>query len=504
MLVWDCERTYRCHKLRSCNACIWSLQFDEASSTSADSARNGCMNAYVWRPARVSRPRLYLVAAVAIYVAMFNATYYALVVPVFGGWGFGATSPPAFYFFTSVALSLIPALWMPVEFSRPSLLLFYIQYFLIFIPSSFIVYTSVRPELPEHDALTIVLAMFAGLCLIQAAYLFPARPIRALRLTPEAFWLSFVIIASAMIIYLALILGGGFRIVGFQDVYILRSEMGEIIAATGSRFGLYAQSLLSALVLPLLFATGMASRKPWVIVPVAAGYLFLFGIGGAKSTALAIIYLPLAAILLSRSPRRIPIYFVAGLTLALSLGYLSKALLPPPMHLAYTAIVHFRLFTVPPLTMPQYFEFFQTHPLTHLSHVTGFNWLIDYPYDLDIPYTIGAYFYGGPVGLNSGFWAGDGITAFGIWGIPIMSVVCASVFWLLDSASAEFDPTFVGLTLTFCTVFFGNVSLFTTLITGGLAAMMLLFLVAPRDVRGHIRVPTFSHLRPIAHNELSD
>src|SRR2546423_10831904 len=124
--------------------------------------------------------------------------------------------------------------------------------------------------------------------------------------------------------------------------------MSETITATGSRFGLYAQSLLSALVLPLLFATGMATRKPWVIVPIAAGYVFLFGIGGAKATALAIIYLPLAAILLSRSPRRICTYFVAGLTLALSLGYVSKALLPQQMHLAYTAIVHFRFFTVPP------------------------------------------------------------------------------------------------------------------------------------------------------------
>src|SRR3954462_840523 len=206
--------------------------------------------------------------------------------------------------------------------------------------------------------------------------------------------------------------------------------MAAAVNATGTRFGLYCQALLSALVFPLLFATSIASRKLWAIPAIAAGYVFLFGIGGARSTALAIIYLPLAALLLSRSASRIAFYFVGGLTLALSLGYVSQALLPPQMHLAYTAIVHFRFFTVPPLTLPQYYTFFQSHPVTHLSHVTGFNWLIEYPYDLDIPYTIGAYFYGGPVGLNSGFWAGDGITAFGIWGIPIMSVICAFVFWL--------------------------------------------------------------------------
>lgn len=454
------------------------------------------MNEHLWRPFRLFHPRLVFVATVAVYIAIYNATYRTFVVPVFGAWGFGVPAVPAAYYWTSFILCLIPALWMPLKFSRPSLLFFYIQYFLIFIPASFIVYTSVRPELPHTDSLALVLAMFAGISVIQIAYLIPVRPIRSFRLTPEAFWLLFTTAASVMFIYLAVTLGRGFRIVGFQDVYDLRSTMGEAVSATGSRFGLYAQSLLSALVLPLLFATGMALKKRWIILPVAAGYIFLFGIGGAKSTALAIIYLPLASILLARSPRRIAIYFVTGLSLALLFGYASRALLPQQLHLAYIAIVHFRFFNVPPLNLPQYFEFFQTHPVTHMSHVTGFNWLLHYPYDLDIPYTLGTYYYGGPVGLNSGFWAGDGITAFGLWGIPLLSLLCALVLWLLDSASADFDPTFIGLSLTFCTVFFGNVSLFTTLITGGLAMVMVASLIAPRDVKGHIRVPRLSQLRP--------
>jgi hypothetical protein len=440
---------------------------------------------------------------VAIYVTIFNVTYYALVVPVFGAWGFGTWSDPIVYFWVSVLFCLVPACWMPIQFSRPSLLLFYVQYFLIYIPASFIVYTSVRPELSAHDGLRIVLAMFVGLSLIQAAYLVRVRSVSVLRITPDAFWICFTTIAGLMVVYLVIVFGRSFQLVSFQDVYTLRTAMSEAITATGSRFGLYAQSLLSAVAFPLLFAIGVVHRKRWVILPVAAGYVFLFGIGGAKSAALAIIYLPLTAILLSRPPRRIPNYFVLGLTLALSVGFLSKVLLPQQMHLTYTAVVHFRFFTVPPLTIPQYFEFFQEHPVTHLSHVTGFNWLIKYPYDLDIPYTIGMYFYNAPVGLNSAFWAGDGIAAFGLWGIPLLSMLCAFVFWVLDCVTAEFDPTFVGIALSFCTVFFGNVSLFTTLITGGLAGVMLLFLVAPRDNRGHIRLPGFLYLRPIVRKQAS-
>jgi hypothetical protein len=188
-------------------------------------------------------------------------------------------------------------------------------------------------------------------------------------------------------------------------------------------------------------------------------------------------------------------YFISALIVLLLSGYAAKAFLPAREYLSYIAVVHSRLFTIPPLTIPQYFDFFQTHPVTHLSHVTGINWLLQYPYELDLPYTVGTFYYHSPVGLNSGMWAGDGLAGFGLWGIPLMSVICAVVFLLLDCASADLDPRFVGLGLTFCTAVFGNVSLFTTLVTGGLGLLILTALVAPRGGNGLIRLPSLSHFR---------
>lgn len=443
----------------------------------------------------VSARRFYLILAVACYILIFNLTYRDLVAPVFEFWGLGNRHPPNPYFWTSVALCLVPALWMPIRFSRPSIMLFYVQYFLIFIPASFIVYNSVRPELSEHDSLMLVFAMFAGISLIQIAYLIPLMRVQAVRLTPEAFWLLFVSSSGVMLAYLVLTVGSNFRLANFVDIYEVRSAMGEAISATGTRFGLYAQALLSALVLPLIFAVGMYLRRWWVMIIVTAGYIFLFGIAGAKAAALAIIYLPFTYVLLSRPPRKIVFYFIATLSFLLLSGYGSRAVLSTKAHVQYIAVVHARFLTIPPLTIPQYFDFFQTHQVTHLSHVTGVSWLLRYPFDLDLPYTIGAYIYRAPVGLNSGFWAGDGLAGFGIWGIPLLSLFCAVVFWLLDSASAGFDPTFIGLGLTYCTVFFGNVSIFTTLVTGGLLLFMLTTLIAPRDERGLIRLPSISFLR---------
>src|SRR5882757_6806877 len=138
------------------------------------------------RASRISSGRAPLVLVVALYVVIFNLTYRDLIAPVFEFWGLGYRHPPGIYLLISATLCLVPALWMPVRFSRPSLALFYVQYFLIFIPASFIVYYSVRPELTEHDSFLLVLYMFVGISLIQIAYLIPVRTVHVSRFSPEA------------------------------------------------------------------------------------------------------------------------------------------------------------------------------------------------------------------------------------------------------------------------------------------------------------------------------
>lgn len=435
---------------------------------------------------------------VAIYVGVFNATYRDLVAPTFEGWGLGSRPIPALNFWISSVLCVLPASWIPLEFKRPSLLLFYAQYFLMFIPASFIVYSSVRPEISSDAGLLLVCLMFVGLSVIQASYLFPTIRLTAFRLTPEAFWLLFCLAFVLMMGYLVVTLAGNFRLVSFEDVYTVRAAMSQTLQATGSRFGLYAQALISAVFLPIIFATGMWLKRRWVILPVVIGYTFLFGIGGAKGAALAIIFLPLVYALLSRPQSVVAPTLLLSLVGLLLVGYVVGHIASAQVAKLYIAVVHFRFLTVPPLTIPQYYDFFQNHPVTHLSHVSGLNVLLQYPYETDIPYTLGTYFYHVPVGANSGFWAGDGIAGFGVGGIVLMSVVCALVFWLLDTCSAEFNPRFVGSTLSYCIVFFGNVPLFTTLVTGGLGFLMLAMLIAPRSEQGIVRFPSLANLRQSA------
>ena len=97
-------------------------------------------------------------------------------------------------------------------------------------------------------------------------------------------------------------------------------------------------------------------------------------------------------------------------------------------------------------------------------------------------------FYGGWSGIrgatnaNANFFAMDGIAGFGLIGIPIMSALCGFIFWFIDSCARKYNLPFAAAALTMCMVSLTNAGLFTTLITGGLLAWIVLFIYMPQSI----------------------
>src|SRR5664280_937519 len=116
------------------------------------------------------RRRATLVISVAAYVAVFNWTYIQLVAPRYPDWGLSPDRPPMWHLVFCCLISILPSLWLPAEVKRPSQFLFLVQYLVIFVPATFMVYYSRNPQLPLHEAFLLDLVMFAGLSLIQAIY----------------------------------------------------------------------------------------------------------------------------------------------------------------------------------------------------------------------------------------------------------------------------------------------------------------------------------------------
>lgn len=427
--------------------------------------------------------RFFLILGVVAYISAFLFSYEQWVAPRYAGWGLSYREVPAGYILISWALCLISALWMPRDLTRPSQLLFYIQYFVIFIPTSFILYHSGRPGLPPEEVLIIILALFSGLTILQASYKLPLLDIKRDGLSARVFWRVFWCVAVGLAVYLLSVFGSRFQLADFKGIYDVRRASSEIVAASGSTFVGYAQMWLSGFILPFLFSVGVFRRRWGFVVTAAAGYLYLLGIGGSKSTMLAVVYLSAIYFLVRSGGKnagvKIAICF-AGLLLFPAAFALTESA-GGAIDTWYVAIIHTRIFNIPQLSIGQYYSFFENHPLTYGSHISGINQFITYPYDMDMPRTIGKYFYHAELTANVNMWAQDGIASFGLMGIPIVSAIAAVVFWFFDSIAKLHDVRFVTVTLGNIALIFANGSLFTTIISGGLFLLIVTLYFYPAE-----------------------
>jgi hypothetical protein len=143
-------------------------------------------------------------------------------------------------------------------------------------------------------------------------------------------------------------------------------------------------------------------------------------------------------------------------------------------------VVLMRTLSINGLVTAQYYDFFQQNPLTYYSHIKVVNWVVHYPYQYPVGQEIGLA-YSGTTGLDAtaNFFATDGIGGLGLPGILLMSVFCAGVFWILDSAAQKHDPRLAALVTTYAAYNIANISIFTSLLSGGLALLMVMLYVMP-------------------------
>ncbi|MBI3584679.1 MAG: hypothetical protein HY096_12145 [Nitrospinae bacterium] len=428
----------------------------------------------------IHKNRLLLVFSTIAYVAIFQWTYERLVAPRYDYWGLSYDPIPFPYLQISWVLAIFPATWMPIKLRRPSQLLFFIQYFVIFIPSCFILYYSSKPEIPAEEALYLILIMFCGLSIIQSFYSFPLLRLNYPRMKSVPFWFLFFCAITVLIGYILFTLGRNFNIANFEDIYDVRSIASDIVEGTGSRFGFYAQMWLAGFFFPVCFAVGLFGKRIWLIVLSGVGYLILFGIFGDKTSILSFILFPLVYFWVSFSRKEALSVFILGLSLLLVLGIVFEKSGFSLLSLWYIAVVHFRTFSIPALTIVQYYDFFIHNPVTMMSHVNGINMLVHFPYDMNVPYTIGNYYYGSLLDANAGMWAGDGLAGFGPFGIIIMSIACGILFWVLDCISKPLDTRFVVVAITFIAMSFGNASLSTVIVSGGIGFLLVALFVLPK------------------------
>lgn len=456
------------------------------------------------------KQRVLLILGVAAYVALFQWMYENYLYPNWDYYGFHYNPPPWPYLALSWIFSVTPGFWMPVELQRPSELAYWVLYLTVFIPSMFVpLYMGL--DAPDEISL-LMLTLYVGLAIIGSCYLLPLSRVRPPRISSALFWKAFACVLVALAVWLIVVSWNHIQFLSFNDIYDLRDLQSE--SSEGTLVN-YAFMLLTGALNPFLMAYGLFFNRKWVWVAGVLGQLLVYGVGGTKGSILSIVFVLGFYALLKSGRHSFALRLTYGtfaLAAGLCLSYIAAGYDPAPLDLHWVVlfVVLMRTLSVNGMLTGWYYNFFQTNPHTYFSHVRGLNWFLHYPYQRSVALEIGSVYIGpNDADPTAHFWATDGIGGLGLPGILLMSLFCAGVFWVLDSASRRHDPRLAALVTTYAAYNIANISIFTSLFSGGLGLLiLLLYLMPPQRAQDHagplaanrqiVLVPLIPKASPIA------
>jgi hypothetical protein len=379
---------------------------------------------------------------------------------------------------------------MPIRLTRPSQLAYWVLYIAVFIPSMFVpLYAAL--DTPGEISLLLI-TLYAGFAIVGFCYQLPL--LRALPPTiPRlVFWRWFGGITAVLAFWMLFVFRDHLQFLSFNNIYDLRDIQNDV--SQGSLVN-YAFMILTGAFNPFLMGYGLFYRRRWYFLAGVLGQLLVYSVGGTKGSILSIVFISgfYSLFRIGRRPFALKLVF-GTLTLVgvLCASYVLAGYDPVPLKLLWVAlfVVLMRTFSINGLMTAWYYNFFQTNPHTFYSHVRGINWFVHFPYERTAALEIGSVFMGGnDADPTAHFWAIDGIGALGLPGVLLISIFCALVFWLLDSVAQRHDPRLAALVTCYTAYNLANISLFTTLFSGGLAILILSLHLMPPEETVRLREP---------------
>jgi O-antigen polymerase len=403
--------------------------------------------------------------------------------PTWAYFGFDYNRPSLKSQILAWILAGLPALWMPLKLTRPSQLAYWVLYITVIIPSMFVPMFAGMNSSAEIALLS--LCLFSGFAVLGCGYYIPLAKVRSARIPRQFFWMVFASTAICLTVWLVIAFRAHMQLVSFGEVYDLRDAANDV--AEGSLVN-YALMLLTGAINPFLMGYGLYFKRRWLFVAGAIGQVLIYSILGTKGSVLSIVFVPGIHLLLKF--KKISFGLVLGLAslVILAGASFSGRFISSGDASFFSGIIQFvvlmRTLSMNGLLTAQYYDFFQRNPATYFSHIHVVNWFVPYPYHNTVGQEIGLA-YAGTTDLNAtaNFWATDGIAALGLAGILFISVFCALVFWVLDSASQRHPVHLTALLTAYAAYNIANISIFTSLFSGGLALLILLIYLLPKTLR---------------------
>lgn len=253
-------------------------------------------------------------------------------------------------------------------------------------------------------------------------------------------------------------------------MYDLRSELSE-----NRTLGLgYIIKWLSNAFLPLLLVYYLKAKN-WIRYWQTIGlYVLIFMLTMQKSTFFLPFLLTAFYWLLNKYSKVFPNYLFSVLVFSLLLISILLLILSKssPLCFSIAAVLFYRTMCVSGHLFSMYVHFFDSNPHTYYTHIGIVNGITNaYPYN-DV---LGKVVANGDMNANASFLLTDGIAAADLTGVLFISLIFIFFKGTLNSIQLKYDKGTCIIILLPCIMSFLNVSLFTSIITGGALILYLLF-----------------------------
>ncbi|MBL4689704.1 MAG: hypothetical protein JKY37_34265 [Nannocystaceae bacterium] len=429
--------------------------------------------------ARSTHPLKSPVVGVVAYILLLQAAYKHQIQPLFSNMGFSYRDLSIPEHLVIWILALVPLLTIPERLKRPSVLVVWFIYLLVYIPSLLVPPHTVDLQ-GSAAALPLVLALaMLMLTMTGRLPLLNHDPGVSSRRGNDVFkvCVGISVVFLYGVVFSSFDLSRG--IPSLEDVYDVRLEYRDAVAQQG-RLAAYAVPWTASVLNPLLLVLALRSRRPYLAVLPLVGQLAIFSFTGFKSVLFSAALL--VGIVAAARSRRAPfgLWALWGSNAIVAVGLLE------PLLLGSNAVAVFlvrRLLLVPGLLTGYYVEYYSQHGFSWYGHGLLKGVFSASRYTLSPPKVIGHEYFGSvAINANASLWA-DGYANLGFVGVFVMTGALMGLLWMFDSFSQRTDPATTAALLGIPALSLTNAALPTCIVTHGFWLALLFAYLLPSQYR---------------------
>ena len=405
-----------------------------------------------------------------LYTISYIFTYIYFLNKYFDYFGYEKYNSEPETWVIPILISILPIIFFRGYIAVSSLISLFI-YLLVYVPT---IYAFLFADIAQEDLFYILSIFMLSMCLLFYADRVKLKIVNQFEQKISInFFLIITIISTLFILYTY---KGNLSFVSLVDVYELRSSNNHLGTNVFVR---YLMSWLTTFLIPICLAYGIVFNKYKFIFIGFLSCIILYMSTGSKGTLfMPFVLLSVYSILKKFDIDKFLQIIIILITLSIVLlTYFIEG--NDSVLFLIGSIFIMRTISIGGLVNLKYYEFFETHPFTYFSHINIVESITGlYPYGENaIGQVVGSYFWG-DMNANANFWATDGISSIGIFGVILMSVLLFMFLIIINSITKKHNQYFIILLFL---PFIGtllNASFFSTLLSGGgfLTILALMFL----------------------------